>query len=623
MGPARPNPLSTSRRVALAFRVLLAGALAVAPGNAQVGRRPQPPSGRGLIVGQVVDAVTAKPLRDAIVSISGPPQGGRDDTPAPRILTTADGYFVFRDLPPGAFTITATKQGYTDGASGRHRPGGPAQPIVLADGERVGNVAVRMWRPGAITGTVVDEADEPLVKIRVRAYRRTIGSGRPRFLGVATATTDDRGAFRLGGLLPGEYIVVVPSRLVSAPQTVGRVIDAGTRQPRDFSAGVSPSANAIQLDDSLLTLDGSPVPPPGGGDRMLIYPPTYHPSTLAIGLTVPLTIAAGEERSGIDLKLTPVPARRLSGFVVGPEGAAAGVAVRLCPDGLDDFALERDATTAIADANGAFAFPAVPAGHYALRASRVQVVADGSRTPPQVAQWADVPVAVGTRNVAGVVVTLNDALRIQGRVAFESTLQRAPAVRMDQVTMLVQSAAGAPILTSDRPSMPESDGDFTIGGLSPGRYFVRPAGAPAGWTFKSAMFDGRDLSETPLDLQADVTGIVVTFTDRSSGLRGVVRLPQGQPDAGAIVIAFPSDIAAWADFGPSPRRVRSSWTTATGEYSIAALPPGDYFMVALPDEIAGDWRDAAALRVLARVATPVTIRDGEQKTQELRTRPTW
>ena len=137
------------------------------------------------------------------------------------------------------------------------------------------------------------------------------------------------------------------------------------------------------------------------------------------------------------------------------------------------------------------------------------------------------------------------------------------------------------------------------------------------------MFDGRDLSETPLDLQADVTGIIVTFTDRSSGLRGVVRLPQGQPDAGAIVIAFPSDIAAWADFGPSPRRVRSSWTTATGEYSIAALPPGDYLLVALPDEIAGDWRDAATLRLLARVATPVSIRDGEQKTQELRTRSTW
>jgi hypothetical protein len=429
--------------------------------------------------------------------------------------------------------------------------------------------------------------------------------------------------YRLGGLLPGDYIVVVPSRLVSAPQSGGRPVDAGPRQPRDFAGAMSPSANAIQLEDSLLTLDGSPVPPLGSGDRMFIYPPAFHPSTLAIGLTVPLTIAAGEERGGIDLTLNPVPALRLSGFVVGPEGAASGVAVRLWPDGLDDFAFEQDATTAIADANGAFAFPAVPAGHYALRASRLQVVPDGSRTPPQLAEWAEVPVVVGARNVDAVVVTLNQSLRIQGRVAFESALQRAPAVRLDQVPMLVQSAGGAPILTSDRPALPQSEGDFTIGGLSPGRYFVRPAGAPAGWTFKSAMYDGRDVSEAPLDLQGDVNGIVVTFTDRTTGVRGVARLPQGQPDTGAIVIAFPSDIAAWADFGPSPRRVRSSWTTATGEYSIAALPPGDYFLVSLPDDRAADWRDAATLRLLARVATPVSIRDGDQKTQDLRTRPAW
>ena len=606
----------------LALIGLMVGALAVVSGGAQVRRQPSP-TGRGLIVGQVIDAVTGRPLRDAIVTITSASQVTRDESlAATRILTTADGYFVFRDLARGNFTVRAAKQGYTDGVAGRRRPGGPSQPIALADGERVGDVAVRMWRPGALAGTVVDEAGEPLVNIRVRAFRRTVGSGRPQFIGAATATTNDRGEYRLGGLVPGEYIVLVPARQVVVAHALAREVQAGRlHPPRDLGAALSPEAKAVQVEDSLIALDGSPLPPPRSAER-LFYPPTFHPSALTIDLTVPLTISAGEERGGIDLQLQPVPTLRVSGFVVGPDGAAAGIPVRLWPRALDDFALEQDATTTTADGNGAFSFPAVPSGHYSLRVSSVQAVPEGRISPLQTARWADVPIAVGKEDLDGVVLTLNDALRIRGHIELENTRQTASSVRLGPVQMLVQSAGGSPALATAPPSTP-SDGDFTIGGLSPGRYFVRPAGSPAGWTLKTVMYNGRDISEAPLDLQENVDGVVVTFTEKSTLLRGVVRLPQGQADAGAIVIAFPTDVAAWPDFGPSPRRVRSSWTSTAGEYSIGGLPPGEYHLVALPDDKASEWRDPASLRALARVATQVAIRDGEQKTQDLRTRPSW
>ena len=250
---------------------------------------------------------------------------------------------------------------------------------------------------------------------------------------------------------------------------------------------------------------------------------------------------------------------------MGPDGAAAGMPIRLWPRALDDFALDQDATTTTADANGAFSFPAVPSGHYSLRVSSVQAVPEGSVSPPQNARWADVPLAVGKEDVDGVVLTLNDALRIRGHIELENARQTASSVRLEPVQMLVQSAGGPPVLPTAPPSEP-TNGDFTIVGLSPGRYFVRPAGSPAGWTLKTVMYNGRDISEAPLELQDNVDGVVVTFTEKSTLLRGAVRLPQGQADAGAIVIAFPTDIAAWSDFGPSPRRVRSSWTSKMGEY---------------------------------------------------------
>src|SRR5688572_18357600 len=142
----------------------------------------------GLIVGQVIDGDSGKPISGAIVSLgaaAGPPQ-------APRVLTGSDGRFVFRDLPRGSFPIVATKPGYAEGAYGRRRPGGPSRPVTLAEGERVGDVVARMWRYAAISGTVLDEIGEPLVGVRISAYRRVVIGGVRRFGARTMATTDDR-----------------------------------------------------------------------------------------------------------------------------------------------------------------------------------------------------------------------------------------------------------------------------------------------------------------------------------------------------------------------------------------------------------------------------------------------
>jgi hypothetical protein len=72
--------------------------------------------------------------------------------------------------------------GYADGASGRRRPLGPWQPITLADGERVGDIVVRMWKCAAITGIVTDEMGEPVVGVGVRVFRREFAGGRPRYI---------------------------------------------------------------------------------------------------------------------------------------------------------------------------------------------------------------------------------------------------------------------------------------------------------------------------------------------------------------------------------------------------------------------------------------------------------
>ena len=105
-------------------------------------RRPDQPKPSGLILGQVVDADSGKGVANVVVTIGAPTTangiGELIDsavTPTPtgatrRILTAADGRFLFRDLDQGRYMITAVAPSYVPGAYGQGRPDGPSESTV-------------------------------------------------------------------------------------------------------------------------------------------------------------------------------------------------------------------------------------------------------------------------------------------------------------------------------------------------------------------------------------------------------------------------------------------------------------------------------------------------------------
>jgi hypothetical protein len=279
--------------------------------------------------------------------------------------------------------------------------------------------------------------------------------------------------------------------------------------------------------------------------------------------------------------------------------------------------LDANEPLTVTDADGRFVFPAVPPGQYSLRSTLgSQITTGGTRTAAP--YWSAVPVAVGSADVDGVAVTLHAGLRISGQFAFEGTAPK-PAAGAQRVPVVLEPAEGAPGIGLPGPSPADAAGQFTTAGVPAGQYFLRVTGSPVGWMFKAAMHNGQDLSETPIDLQADVTGVVITFTDRWTGMRGTVRAANGRADANALVMLFPRDPARWVNYGPSPRRLRSARATRDGEFSFTSLPAGDYYVVALPDEHVADWQDPKFLEATARLAAHVTLDEGDQKTVDLRT----
>ncbi len=164
----------------------------------------------------------------------------------------------------------------------------------------------------------------------------------------------------------------------------------------------------------------------------------------------------------------------------------------------------------------------------------------------------------------------------------------------------------------------QPDGSFERSVL-PGVYQISayvPSPAP-GWRLVSAVKDGRDLLDLPIEMSpatGSLTDIDLTFSDQPITLSGVVTLATGAPFAACHVVAFPTDRALWS---PPFRRVSQRRPSTNGQFVFEDLPAGDYFLAVVPNLEPG-WRSADVLEPLVERATRVTLRAGDRKTQDLR-----
>jgi len=642
----------------------LAAALIVALGAAQQSSKP-PAASTSVAIGRVIDATTGRPIAGAIVTLFGtaalpPPRAGHPaGAPGPRLMTNGAGQFVARGLRKGSLFVVVTKGGYVDATNAQSRPEGTAQRIDVKEGQRITDIEVRMWRNAVIAGTVIDEAGEPVVGAHVQSYRRGFAAGRAIFTPTASTTTDDRGAYRLANLVPNQYQIAVLSTEVAVPtgiiKTLGQGSGGAVRAELSREVGSLGSPGAPSGTPSAIAVAGQTITLPSGtattmersDGSWLVYPTTFYPSSTSAAEGSVVTVKSGEERVGVDIQWRPFHAVRVSGEILAPGGYAGTIPMRLIPLSADA-ASDLEVARTISDSEGAFTFPVVPPGQYLLRVVRVPrppvATSDGnamtvragaitvsdsrpaSAAPPLPAPipadatlFAETTVVVGDADVTGLMVPLRAGPRIRGRVEFDGSIERPEAAAIANVRVTLDPADGSklPEKLGFVTGRIDETGQFSTFGVPPGKYFVRAAGL-SDWFFKGAIYEGRDLADTPIDLSADdVSGVVLTFTDRPSSIAGTVT-SGSTVDGSAVVLVFPTDSRQWTPTGTAPRRIRTARATADGSYLFPTLPDGDYYVVAVhepPDE----WADPASLENLARIAERVHLAEGERKTQDLRT----
>ena len=237
------------------------------------------------------DTSAPAPVRGALVTISG------DELPAGRAtLTDADGRFRFDGLPAGRFVVTASKPPFITTAFGAKRSGAAGTAIAVAVGQRVEDVVVRLSRGAVIAGQLRDGAGEPVPAVQVAALRVDFARGTSPAPVAQTTMTDDRGAYRLFGLMPGKYAIVstrsVTSGELSRPTAAD--LDAALTELQAREGRPSPSA-------------GRPPIEPARRWPTVGVAPIYYPGTAQASELTPVSVIAGEERSGVDFTVSVVP----------------------------------------------------------------------------------------------------------------------------------------------------------------------------------------------------------------------------------------------------------------------------------------------------------------------------
>lgn len=538
------------------------------PGQGAAGRGQRPPRaqpqradaprGTSMLRGQVIAADNGAPIRRAQVRISAP------DAREGRVATTdAQGRFEIKELPAGRYTMTVSKGGFVSLQYGQRRPTESGTPIDLGDGQTVDKITIALPRGSVLSGRITDEFGEPVANAVVNAFRYAYVAGTRRMQPGgpnARDTTDDQGHYRLFGLPPGDYYV-------------SAMLRSGGPEATDPSGEVSG------------------------------YASTYFPGTTNVAEASRVTLAVAQENVSISFGLIATKLVRISGQMVSSDGApAANGVVMLTPLGTGG----RPApglglgNASRVDQTGQFRMTNVAPGRY-------QIV---GRTGGREFELARMDLTVGNDDVEGLTLITAAAASVSGMVVSDT----GEPIDFRASQLQVAARAASPDAGSIGPGAPPGrvgeDWTFSLRNISD-PVLLRVA-APQGWTLKSVIANGQDVTDTPMEIAAgqSVAGVQLVLTKKISSLSGLVTDAKGSPVLDATVVAFPADDKLWTY---QSRFIKAARPDQDGRYQFTGLPPQSYLVVALQGLEDGQAGDPEFLAAIKALASKVDLGDGETK----------
>ncbi len=550
----------------------------------------QPVLKSGSIIGRVLgddgQPVANIPVFATLVGPARTVRPRQRPTMPTQTTTDDEGNFEFMSLSPASYSISADVPGYIVP---------PAEEATGIGVYRPGDsVTITLIKGGVITGKVFNSTGEPLTGISISAIRvgdvngeadeqRIYRGWPPRF--EPAWRTDDRGLYRIYGLIPGSYIV-------QAGRTGGRL---------DSRSSFSEDA------------------------------PTYYPSSKREA-ALPLVVRAGDEAVGIDIRYRGEKGRSVSGKVLAKAGGNPNeyyptvIALRVA--GTDSLV-----STVMIGSNSGFELHGIPDGEYEITARRI---VSGASESDALAQPR--PVSVRGADVGGIQLTLVPLALLSGKVVLEKKLgaPACPSPRKSFIQEILLTAQRDEIairqdvalnrLVPRESSAPSALGDFSLRNLEAGRWRLVAQLPDENWYVRAMTPDGkapvaatarRAAASPPINLARNgvtfkagekLTNATIAIAEGAASVKGNVAAGQdAKPIDKMRVFLVPAEKEAADDV----LRYAQTTTTADGGFHLKNLAPGRYLLLAKPMRshessdarpVAWDQVQRAALRKEAEAA---------------------
>jgi hypothetical protein len=499
--------------------------------------------------------IEARAITGRVVTESGQPlpsvsvvARSVDVSTAQRTSTDSEGRFKLQQLDAGLYRLSANLPGYVSDDQ-------EIDPNDSGTFYRPGDsVTLTLVKGGVIAGVVTDTSGEAVVAVTIRAFRVRDSEGRKLSAAGSSQSriTDDRGYYRIYGLLPGSYIVAAGGQ----GQYFGMVNPFAKDAPTFAPASTRDTAAEIRVDS--------------------------------------------DQEAEVNIRYRGEPGQAISGKLTGTPTPLSDTAIRLRD-------LEAHVTIASAQPTGedrAFQFSGVPDGEY-------EIAAIGSGTP-NVNIQASLPrrVRVKGADLTGLELFMAPMESISGRVVFEPNATLNCGSRRDSVvreTMLVSrreaSETKAEVKNATEQTkvfdsslfpaslevIPNEKGEIIFHNLLPATYRLEVRALAAGWYVRDLNFGSLDrasaktsgansaMNGIKVAAGAKITGLTVSIAEGGASLRGRIAAAREQQ-------SLPANLRLY--LVPAERENRGNVllffeesVRSDGTFEIENIAPGRYWVI--------------------------------------------
>lgn len=478
------------------------------------------------IEGRVVLQSTHQPLAGVevfVLSAFGVPPQRTDES----------GRFRFDHLSAGRYGLTLSPM---SGVRARDTL------VVLHGDESATGLEIKAYQAATVAGRVLDRRGRPVAGWMVSALRLHSAGIRSGPEGSFPSMTNDLGEYKVGGLNPGRYTLLVEAKRISIFQ-------------RSWS-------------------EDEPIPE---GDANPSNVRTYYPNATALEMAGSFVIGAGQAMENLDVVVASERTYCVRSKVFN---VAGGTVDRVHVTVSAEFFLGA-AEVAEGDVSPGAGFEVcgLPSGSYRLLAS------PGGQSAR--ASYASMPFSLTNRSLRLADLSLNPLVSLRGRLGIDA---KDDVRSLSGPVTISLSGVGRPMLAGEQTATRVHDvGTFSIPAVLPDEYWLSVR-VPEGFYVKGATMDGRDVLRAPLTAAGGE--LQVTIGQDGPKLIVLATDAQGKPFPGANVILgrdgleasyAPDDlILALTDQngqailkGPAPAKYR---LLVFGDAMLDPMSVGDFFI---------------------------------------------